>query len=332
MKRTMLMVTVLVGFLISVTAAAYQPGLEMPVKVGDLKVAPAKTLPMVNCLQHPILFSTDATKYGVSVVVGAGTYTVHWWGKLSCGTYDSLVALSADNTVAGGVFTAGGKLFPVFVSSQLPPSLKVQKVDKCEGLAKDKSVVHCSRAEADTINQDKLHSLQQTLSTSSQKFAFYAPTKASPTPTDFVSSPEVVLPTLLEQGKELDGDNDGIYTAFDNCPTVFNPNQDDACPAPVEPPQDGDHDGVPDSSDTCPGQGEAGKVDANGCPLSDESGGTVTPPDATEPEAGTTAADTATTTAEDSGGFCALMPSAAPNAGWLLALVGMIPLVVRRRR
>lgn len=331
MKRIMVVAGVLVGLAIGVAALAKlpEPGSQIQ------KSIPQVNLGVVNCIQHPILFSSTATNYGVSVVEGTGSYTVHWWGKLSCGTYDSLAALGDPVSFGGGNFNAGGKLFPVFVSSQLPATLKVQEVQVCEGLAKDKTVVHCKNVVVDNIDMTGLKMFMQTLKSIAQKFTFYGVTKAQPvSPLDFATSPEVALPTLLEQGKALDGDNDGVYTKFDNCPTVFNPSQDDACPAVLgEPPQDSDGDGVPNGTDTCEGQGEAGKVDAQGCPLPDGSG-TVTPPTETGASNTTTVTDTTSSNGvnSDSGGFCALLPTAAPNAGWLLVLVGMIPLVVRRRR
>src|SRR5829696_6514890 len=71
----------------------------------------------------------------------------------------------------------------------------------------------------------------------------------------------------------LDADGDYIPDAFDNCPTVQNPDQadadgdghGDACPVVV----DTDGDGIPDSQDTCPNVATADQTDSDGDGLGD---------------------------------------------------------------
>lgn len=65
-----------------------------------------------------------------------------------------------------------------------------------------------------------------------------------------------------------DSDSDGVLDARDNCPGVYNPDQEDidrdgigdACDPDI------DGDGVPNAQDKCPTEGRK-PVDANGCPL-----------------------------------------------------------------
>jgi len=65
------------------------------------------------------------------------------------------------------------------------------------------------------------------------------------------------------QGACPDADNDGVFDAQDNCPTIAGPASNNGCPP------DADGDGTPDAQDNCPAvQGPASNA---GCPLPDTS-------------------------------------------------------------
>lgn len=340
MKRIMILMVVVVGFALTGIATAATP---------PLNIQPA------SCLNKPTTFSTNTQKYGVSVVEGVGDYVIHWWGALTCGTYESLVQLTSNLSTQGATFTAGERLFVVTVSNALPASLSITKVDGCEGLAKNKGVIHCWKKEFDDMNHAKMHAFLQTLSKSSNKFAFYASNKAAPAVTDLINSPEILLSTLLAQGKVLDADQDGIYDTYDNCPSVANADQadanndgkGDACPELGTPPQDSDSDGVPDTTDKCVNDGgAAGTVNADGCLDTDQDGiadkDDACPKEGTAGQIGPDGCPTATTPSTDStattpveaagdGGSCALVGTGTSSAGWLLMIAGLVPLWLRRR-
>ena len=66
-----------------------------------------------------------------------------------------------------------------------------------------------------------------------------------------------------------DADNDGVTDSADNCPTTFNPGQENAdgdAQGDVCDPDD-DNDGVLDGNDLCPGTPTGTPVGASGCPL-----------------------------------------------------------------
>jgi len=104
---------------------------------------------------------------------------------------------------------------------------------------------------------------------------------------------------LILQVNPVDSDGDGIFDHLDNCPSVFNPQQEDSdgdgvgnlcdtcpghddkvdpdhdgkatgcdnCPSVTNPDQaDGDNDGVGDLCDACPGTNPGVPVDSSGCP------------------------------------------------------------------
>lgn len=68
----------------------------------------------------------------------------------------------------------------------------------------------------------------------------------------------------------VDGDGDGVFDEYDNCPTVANPTQanadfdreGDACDSTTSV-TDGDRDGVPDAGDNCPMAANPGQEDAD---------------------------------------------------------------------
>jgi Thrombospondin type 3 repeat len=76
-----------------------------------------------------------------------------------------------------------------------------------------------------------------------------------------------------------DSDGDGVSDAADNCPTVWNPNQEDwdgdglgaACDT------DDDFDGVPDNVDACPHTIPGQAVDFKGCPIDKDFDGICDP-------------------------------------------------------
>lgn len=66
-----------------------------------------------------------------------------------------------------------------------------------------------------------------------------------------------------------DADGDGVTDSADNCPTTFNPGQENAdgdAQGDVCDPDD-DNDGIPDVNDLCPGTPTGTPVGASGCPL-----------------------------------------------------------------
>jgi hypothetical protein len=68
---------------------------------------------------------------------------------------------------------------------------------------------------------------------------------------------------------EPDGDGDGVLDCIDNCPSVYNPDQDDADGDEVGDTcdDDNDNDGVTDGDDECPGTLAGAVVDPGGCSL-----------------------------------------------------------------
>lgn len=91
-----------------------------------------------------------------------------------------------------------------------------------------------------------------------------------PLPFDLIGNPRFIddpaapdtglgTPPIVDMGAyeyDNDHDGDGVLDRDDNCPLVFNPEQEDS-----------DDDGVGDACDACPDTPEGVAVDASGCPL-----------------------------------------------------------------
>lgn len=91
-----------------------------------------------------------------------------------------------------------------------------------------------------------------------------------------------------------DGDGDGVFDAYDNCPSTPNPSQanadfdaaGDACDESTATTEDSDGDGLPDAADDCPGVANPGQEDADHDGVGDAcdetpGGGLPSNPDAT---------------------------------------------------
>lgn len=377
MKRSFLMVCIAAFagclFFASSQASAFDPPKFFP-KPPQPKFVPKMPPKVMPLPENPFVQSEGAYSASISMMPD-GSARINWWGRLNGGvkfedlkTFGSLPNVAELPTelqpYSGDIIE--DRVLPWYVVKdggvwkRIPIVTQCQVVKRLQGLAPSIGpTILCTEPApvALTVDPTKAQVIQQlksyyTSAASPHRFYFEDAQK--------MRSPQMLFADLIANGEALgDEDGDGIYDAFDNCPTLSNPDQKDsnddgegdACMfayTPPPPPADSDGDSFPDDIDTCPemdnypnnadtdGDGvgdmcdacpdEPGLPEYDGCPrkLHDVAG------DSGMPSSGES---DVVAGGMDGGGACSLVqPAISSYVPFILALLGCVPGLIRRRR